>query len=119
MTTDNLNHYGYCPAETCGCAIIQRDRDPSGSSRCSMGHFTLTRDVHAEPLVQRARAAKLEAERQALRDEGAAAERAAVLAELRDDLLGCEVLPERTEDYVRELIEEIAAGRHVRPVEGA
>jgi len=119
MTTDDLNPYGYCPAETCGCAIIQRDRDPSGSSRCSMGHYSLTRDVHTEPLVQRARAARLEAERQALRDEGAAAERAAVLAELRDDLLGCEFLPERTEDYVRELIEEIAAGRHVRPVEGA
>jgi len=78
MTTDDLNPYGYCPAETCGCAIIQRDRDPSGSSRCSMGHFTLTRDVHTEPLVQRARAAKLEAERQALRDEGAAAERVAI-----------------------------------------
>ncbi len=76
--TDDLNPYGYCPAPSCGCAIIQRDRDPSGSSRCSMGHFTLTRDVHAEPLVQRARAAKLEAERQALRDEGAAAERAVI-----------------------------------------
>jgi hypothetical protein len=78
MTTEDLNPYGYCPAETCGCAIIQRDRDPSGSSRCSMGHFSLTRDVHTEPLVQRARAAKLEAERQALRDEGAVAERAAI-----------------------------------------
>lgn len=76
--TEDLNPYGYCPASSCGCAIIQRDRDPSGSSRCSMGHFTLTRDVHAEPLVQRARAAKLEAERQALRDEGAAAERAVI-----------------------------------------
>jgi Xaa-Pro aminopeptidase len=78
MTTEDLNPYGYCPASSCGCAIIQRDRDPSGSSRCSMGHFTLTRDVHAEPLVQRARAAKLEAERQALRDEGAVAERAVI-----------------------------------------
>jgi hypothetical protein len=78
MTTEDLNPYGYCPASICGCAIIQRDRDPSGSSRCSMGHYTLTRDVHTEPLVQRARAAKLEAERQALRDEGAVAERAAI-----------------------------------------
>jgi hypothetical protein len=77
----DLNPYGYCPAETCGCPIIQRDRAPSGSSRCSRGHYTLTRDVHAEPLVRRAHAAKLEAERQALRDEGAAAERA-VIAEL-------------------------------------
>jgi hypothetical protein len=76
--TDDLNPRGYCPAPSCGCAIIQRDRDPSGSSRCSMGHYSLTRDVHTEPLVQRARAAKLEAERQALRDEGAVAERAAI-----------------------------------------
>ena len=84
--TDDLNPYGYCPAETCGCAIIQRDRDPSGSSRCSMGHYSLTRDVHAEPLVQRARAAKLEAERQALRDEGAAAERLAVVSYLEREV---------------------------------
>jgi hypothetical protein len=65
------------------------------------------------------RAREAEAALATARAEGAAAERAAVLAELRDDLLGCEVLPERTEDYVRELIEEIEAGRHVRPVEGA
>ena len=67
----------------------------------------------------RARAEAAEAALATARAEGAAAERAAVLAELRDDLLGCEILPERTEVYVRELIEEIAAGRHVRPVEGA
>ncbi len=78
MTTDDLNPYGYCPDQTCGCPIIMRDRNQAGSSRCSMGHYTLTRDVHAEPLVRRARAAKLEAERQALRDEGAVAERAAI-----------------------------------------
>jgi hypothetical protein len=65
------------------------------------------------------RAREAEAALATARAEGAAAERAVVLAELRDDLLDCEVLPERTEDYVRELAEEIAAGRHVRPVEGA
>jgi hypothetical protein len=75
--------------------------------------------LRAEVEYQRARAEAAEAALATARAEGAAAERAAVLAELRDDLLGCEVLPERTENYARELIEEIAAGRHVRPVEGA
>lgn len=114
MTTDDLNPYGYCPAETCGCAIIQRDRDPSGSSRCSMGHFTLTRDVHAEPLVQRARAAKLEAERQAWRDEGAAAERAAIVASLRDDMrdLKSYGAPDDVEAWLAEIITYIDSGAH-------
>jgi hypothetical protein len=53
------------------------------------------------------------------RAEGAAAERAAWLAELRSDLLNLKVIKADAEDYVRELIEDIEAGAHVRPVEGA
>jgi hypothetical protein len=78
MTAEDLNPRGYCPIETCGSPIVMRDRSPSGASVCALGHYSPTRDVHAEPLVRRARAAKIEAERQAWRDEGAAAERAAI-----------------------------------------
>jgi hypothetical protein len=53
------------------------------------------------------------------RAEGAAAERAAWLAELRSDLLSLKVIKADAEDYVRELIEDIEAGAHVRPVESA
>jgi len=53
------------------------------------------------------------------RAEGAAAERAAWLAELRSDLRNLKVTKADAEDYVRELIEDIEAGAHVRPVEGA
>jgi len=77
MTTEDLNPQGYCPIETCGSRIVIRDRRPSGASVCALGHYSPTRDVHAE-LVRRARAARIEAERQAWRDEGAAAEREAI-----------------------------------------
>jgi hypothetical protein len=65
------------------------------------------------------RAVEAEAALATARAEGAAAERAAWLAELRSDLRNLKVTKADAEDYVRELIEDIEAGAHVRPVEGA
>jgi hypothetical protein len=114
MTTEDLNPYGYCPESSCGCAIIQRDRSPSGASVCALGHYSPTRDVHAEPLVRRARAAKIEAERQAWRDEGAAVERAAIVASLRDDMrdLKSYGAPDDVETWLAEIVAYIASGAH-------
>ena len=113
-TTEDLNPQGYCPAPTCGSPIVMRDRSLSGSSVCALGHYSPTRDVHAEPLVRRARAAKLEAERQAWRDEGAATERAAIVASLRDDMRDIKSYgaPDDVEAWLAEIVAYIASGAH-------
>jgi hypothetical protein len=78
------------------------------------------RDDAVEALeVLEARTEAAEAALATARVEGAAAERAAWLAELRSDLLNLKVIKADAEDYVRELIEDIEAGAHVRPVGSA
>jgi hypothetical protein len=63
----------------------------------------------------RARAEKAEAALAAARAEGAAAERAAVVAMLRADLGSFEVANADADDYVRDLIKDIEDGVHPPP----
>ncbi len=52
------------------------------------------------------------------RAEGAAAEREAVLAELRQDVQRADLKTKSIEAYVTDLIDDISKGRHVRLAEG-
>jgi hypothetical protein len=69
-------------------------------------------DVHAAPLVQRAREAAAEAERRALRAEGAAAERAAIIAALRA------WAEDGGDPWMAHCADRIAAGEHLPPAGG-
>jgi hypothetical protein len=62
-----------------------------------------------------ARAEAAEAALVAARAEGAAAERAAIVAMLRVDLGDLENVNDAADDFVRDLIEDIEGGVHVRP----
>ena len=67
----------------------------------------------------RTRAEAAESALATARAEGAAAERAAIVAMLRVDLGDLENVNDAADDFVRDLIEDIEGGVHVRPVEGA
>jgi hypothetical protein len=75
--------------------------------------------LRAEVEYQRARAEAAEAALATARAEGAAAERAAIVAMLRVDLGDLENVNDAADDFVRDLIEDIEGGVHVRPAEGA
>jgi hypothetical protein len=82
----------------------------------ALGAWKAAADIVAQLRQEREAA---EAALATARAEGAAAERAAIVAMLRVDLGDLENVNDAADDFVRDLIEDIEGGVHVRPAEGA